>query len=295
MFDKRLIIHLGQHKTGSTSIQQSLLKLERESSTLYPTTGLRGCGHAQLAEDLRRLKVFDIATPSLQDLINEINTSGCKNVVLSSEFFSSSNEMIFDEVLTRRCLANLSNISTRYKECVVIYYIRDQASSIISRIGQAIRSRVCLSEISHDLFLNYLPLDYLMFDNILREYFPADSLKVRLFSRASLHSGDVCKDFSTAMGIDIPASYTANVANEPPSLLYEMFQINRMNISTDEKMKLKSEMRRAFNKHGSIIETSCINAEKFVQQVRDHSKFVRERLAESNSRFLLRYPHLPSF
>lgn len=295
MFDKRLIIHLGQHKTGSTSIQHSLLKLGEESSTLYPKSGLRGCGHAQLADDLRRLKGFDMAALSVQGLIDEINVSDCHNVVLSSEFFSSSNEMTFNEVMTRRCLANLSTLASLYVEFEVIYYIRDQAKSIMSRIAQAIRSRVCLSEISSDYFLNYLPLNYLKFDDLLREYFPSDSLTVRLFSVNSLYGGDVCKDFSNALGIDIPVSHRTNVTNEPASLLYEMLQINKMNISTDEKMRRKASAKNAFNNHKPINDAICDNADKFMRLASEHSKSVRDKLADSNSKFLLRYPHLPQF
>ena len=56
-FDKKLVIHIGQHKTGSTAIQQSLFKsCDSNDSVLYPKTGSALSGHHAISD--RKLGKF---------------------------------------------------------------------------------------------------------------------------------------------------------------------------------------------------------------------------------------------
>jgi hypothetical protein len=99
---KKLYVHIGMHKTGTTSIQYALHQHMSElyrCGFFYPSTGRHPMAHVQhasLAESYRDSKVQtgDFKLKAKVDRVsmvaalkNEIETSGKDNVVLSSENF----------------------------------------------------------------------------------------------------------------------------------------------------------------------------------------------------------------
>jgi ABC-type polysaccharide/polyol phosphate transport system ATPase subunit len=104
---KKIFIHIGTHKTGTTSIQSFLTENSDElmnSGVLYPLAGRVFGGHHNIAWKLLGDDRFDIKNGKISDFLNEINSSNVKNVVISSEAFeylSKCPESIkkFDKVL----------------------------------------------------------------------------------------------------------------------------------------------------------------------------------------------------
>ena len=89
---REIYIHIGTHKTGTTSIQ-SFLGSNREvlekgglyvprSGTLWPASG-----HHNIAWELRNDKRFDPGLGTVSDLIAELRDVKCRKAVLSSEDF----------------------------------------------------------------------------------------------------------------------------------------------------------------------------------------------------------------
>ncbi len=88
-----LILHVGPHKTGTTALQQALVRGEDRLARLgilYPQAGRSGPGHAGLAEACRLSDAAMLATLARE-------TAGWRAVVLSSENFS----MLSPEALGR--------------------------------------------------------------------------------------------------------------------------------------------------------------------------------------------------
>ncbi len=109
---KRLYVHIGTHKTGTTSLQYFLhANMQRlyDRDFLYPSTGRHPRSHVQHALIARALKEprpdvvsagFALKTPIdskllLDAVLHEIELSGRNNIILSSEEFSTMND---DEV-----------------------------------------------------------------------------------------------------------------------------------------------------------------------------------------------------
>lgn len=101
---KELIIHVGQHKTGSTSIQRELISLEKneaENDVLYPCSGRAYAGHHALASILGSSEKKWM--PVIENLILEVSSSKKSKIILSSEFFSSFNEIEYRKKALLKC------------------------------------------------------------------------------------------------------------------------------------------------------------------------------------------------
>jgi hypothetical protein len=91
-----VLIHAGSHKTGSTSLQvlfTSHRTTMRERGILYPFTGVlpNGSGidsQTNVAWELMGHNSYDPAVGTLDELIAEVDSSGCEKVLLSSEEFA---------------------------------------------------------------------------------------------------------------------------------------------------------------------------------------------------------------
>lgn len=81
----RVILHVGPHKTGTTSIQFALMAGD---SFAYPPPGMFGPGHAHIAWRALGINGFPAEAGLLVDLVQAANSPG--PVVFSSEEFSKA-------------------------------------------------------------------------------------------------------------------------------------------------------------------------------------------------------------
>lgn len=119
---RRCFLHIGTHKTGSTSIQVSL-KQSREALArrgyLYPAAGTPPGSHGQhnIGWQLRGDRRFSPEPGTIDDLLEEIDRTGL-DVVLSSEDLECTTE-------------NLSSLVGKLEErgfaVSIVVYLREQA------------------------------------------------------------------------------------------------------------------------------------------------------------------------
>ncbi|MEI8622621.1 hypothetical protein P4S66_18280 [Pseudoalteromonas sp. B129b] len=197
---KKIILHVGSGKTGSTSIQKALYecKKENDSKLFYPTI-LNHKGN-----QIFRFAFCDISdTPSnikakfkndpqgytdYQKAIKESfeeNIKGHDDIIVSSEFLFLSNN---DEVATIK--AYLTNLG--FTEIHVIMYLRDPAKYYLSVAQQALKNHYKLPSPSG---FRYEMLEAI---NNWRSINVA-SFTLREFDRSCLHKGDVIEDFSKSL------------------------------------------------------------------------------------------------
>lgn len=93
---KQIFLHIGYHKTASTTIQ-FLLNQNREIlksyGYLYPSTGLFVYGHHNIAWEILQSDLFSKDAGNLDRLLEEIHTSNTEKVILSSEDFVPANHL----------------------------------------------------------------------------------------------------------------------------------------------------------------------------------------------------------
>lgn len=85
-----LLLHIGPHKTGTTSLQQSLLQsygTEKPQKVWYPTPEKNGPGHAELAWNY-----YPSAQPASNEafmkILNDAQNHNCAKLLISAEDFS---------------------------------------------------------------------------------------------------------------------------------------------------------------------------------------------------------------
>ena len=92
-----ILIHLGPHKTGTTSLQNSLLEtfgwdgVQKSNYNIwYPTPTSSGPGHAELAWKILGLNGYKADKEAIKNLIDDSKPNNTSLILISSEEFSKA-------------------------------------------------------------------------------------------------------------------------------------------------------------------------------------------------------------
>lgn len=195
-----LYLHVGAHKTGSTSLQYALGKNAdrlRQSGFLFPSASRIHYAHRRLAFGLRNKQdplVGDIPDPDqeVQSIIREIEESSpCTTIVSCEGFFA----------LDKKSIRFLSD-RFRSFDTKVVLYIRRQDNMLLSIYNQKIKKRKKefskrFPEVLSDP-KKYVD-DYRGIIERWSSIFGPENVIVRCYELA----GDVVADFQNVVGIPI--------------------------------------------------------------------------------------------
>ncbi|MBK2238656.1 glycosyltransferase, partial [Francisella philomiragia] len=272
IFDKKLIIHMGQHKTGSTAIQKSLLKHCDDNEILYPKTGLYSMAHYAMAHILSNSEESEYLSFKTT-LFDEIRSSNTKTVVISNENFSSDKEVFFDQHKMELLWNRLKDIADNFNESEIVFYVREQAESIESRINQSIKSKICTNIKDMGTIINNVTsnptLDYNWFYDRLRLIFPYSKITPLVYDSEILYSNDIVSDFfKKILGLEIAGSnYNPRIAGL--DLVKKCMYVNSMSISIESKMNLKAKLISSSN---GLSDSQTILNQQIVDQIREKYK-----------------------
>lgn len=206
---KKIYIHIGTHKTGTTAIQnfsgQHAKKLEA-LDVFYPVVSraiindVPSLGHHLLPWYLLNHPVPDKFFGQFEDkkqslfpsLIAAIKSSNCDNVVLSSEAFDRlDQEQIlklhgFFQQYDIKIIVYLRRkdayLESRYQTKVIHYYESKELSEIMTKLG---------------------PLNYFDFIRSWQDVFGVDNVLVRFYCKKSMIANNIVVDFYDQLGIDV--------------------------------------------------------------------------------------------
>ncbi|MBU2958916.1 hypothetical protein Q4511_13760 [Paracoccus sp. 1_MG-2023] len=196
---RKIKIHIGQAKTGTTTLQKFLLKNRenlKSQGVFYPKPNF-GNNHGELtipfSKTVQRSMVrfigsdYEVARRNSVELwkktLNDPALNDCKTLLLSSEFFFSAPGL-------KRIPEFIENISNFKFEIELIAYIRTPSEHFVSMAQQHLKAsdKICRPP--------KLKLER------LQSLSSTATLKIRKFSKESLVDGDILSDFCLYNGID---------------------------------------------------------------------------------------------
>lgn len=215
---RRVFVHIGRNKTGSTAIQSALSKRRsalRDAGYDFPGAGLdhgaivyalSPTAMARLAEADREKRMADAA--ALRASVDEHD----RHVIISSEGLGN--------VHPRRLKEWLGEI-----EPTIVVYIREQVEYLASSYQQVIKGD--LETCSFDEYASRFTVDY---EKILANWeavFGRDNLIVRVYGKSAMTGGDVVTDFLEVVGISDVDKFKIDEPNTNPSIRGAMLEAKR--------------------------------------------------------------------
>ncbi len=198
MKETTVYLHIGRHKTGTTTIQSILSSnydILLENGVLYPKTGredYQKINHHGLFGDTTKIKKKDISIDIeiVRKLRLEILSSNCETVIISSEVFSRP-LINFDSI---RLLSEILGFKIK-----LIVYLRKQSTFLLSSYAERIKQGI-VQKYEQPLDIN-LELDYLEFLNSFEEIFGADNITIFIFE--DNNGSQLFKNFISEINIDL--------------------------------------------------------------------------------------------
>ena len=243
---KELIIHLGDHKTGSTSIQTALASRNWTCETcklIYPTQW----NHNPLAKAIKG--VNEGLAKKGENLRQRMLSSSADIGVISAEAF----ENVPPQKLAQFLATYLPELSRSTR---LITYIRPHADRLLSSFAE--RSKIGLRcGTLAQLHRNFLSRGFLAYAPRLRDWRNVfgEQLTLRVFQRNLLHGMDVVDDFYSyvfgAHSFEFSQSPHTNksLCLEDLVMLREVHQVLRKNFGD----RLNNSTQTIFGLHFAIL------------------------------------------
>ena len=234
---KQLFIHIGDSKTGTSTIQKFLTenRVKNESNGfLYSRQGLlasHGIANHKLAFCINEnRKEFHKDRKSLYDkLNNEILTSDCNKIVISSEGFSSLRTI--EEITILRDLIDPSI------QVNIVVYLRRPDKWIESWYCQAVKNRPFIKA-SFEEFLPNHQGPALGVTLLYGEVFGDSSIVVRTFDKKEMYNNDLVSDFHNIIKENKVGNDIESINVSPDQSCIEILRLLNKNLNIDDKTRL---------------------------------------------------------
>lgn len=261
---KTLYLHIGSHKTGTSSIQQSLYE-NRELLNKYDYSVFleKANGNSHKADGFNSWlwdnNGIGLKVRQAKILAERLNEVKYPNVVMSSEHFS----WLFDQ----EEIANLYKELTVYFDVKIIAYIRRQDKLAVSHHQQGSKGVHMKSFQYFKGDCKALPNGRDNYEEYLNYYeklskwsnvFGVHNVTVRVFERQHLKGHDVVTDFLHSIGLDKVIFLPINV-NESNG--FEKTKIGHLiNLSSLSRGRVSSLIRKGADNTGML--SPCIEDAK---------------------------------
>jgi len=207
---KKLFLHVGYPKTGTTGIQKFLednAEILARNGLLYPKAGRLNGAHYMLNFSLK-IGSYDgpVAIPDAETLQNElrheIDNSPCETVVVSSEYFITARDI-------EKVKAFFSGYDTR-----IVLYLRRHDYAFESGFAQGEKTAQnppwepdVTSFALYSICTGEVPYDYLHTLHRWRSVFGEGAIIVRPFEKQQ-NTPDLFSDFLAAINVEDSQDYT---------------------------------------------------------------------------------------
>lgn len=208
---KQLIIHIGRHKSGTSTLQKTLFlnrELLEEQGFYYPRTGIKGYGHHNISEPLSR-KNISKNSKTLIDLKNslllELADIDASNVIISSEAFQN-------------CAPSDVAVFFEDFDVKIVVYVRNKLDYLVSSYCQKVHATNYAKPVE-EFALTFKNLFYKDFIESWQKSFA--NISVNIFDRNTLTDGDIVKDF-ISKNLNFSINYKEIENENNPSLQFSL-------------------------------------------------------------------------
>lgn len=237
--DKRLYIHIGIHKTGTSSLQAMCVRNREYLATkniYYPTSCLWKGGHHNLAWEIIKDQRADEKYGNINALFQEINENTSEVYLISSEDFSR---------FSINHKEQLKQLFAQF-EVKIIIYIRNQFDYIVSSWSTIIRENT--SSAKFDAYYHFCLRKrkaLLMYDLFLNEWanlFGKENLIVKTYKKQS--GNNLHKEFLHLINNTISTKDLKLPERSNASL--PVAELNLLRFLNETDLKLEGDSRLKF-------------------------------------------------
>ncbi len=223
MMKKKLFLHIGMGKTGTTALQDFFWdnrKLLAQLGVSYPKTGMQSNAHHLLSPHIPRFLEGQWNFQKVRDWAPELAKCKQDRILLSSELMAWA-----DEAAARKYCAQVS----AWFDVYVVIYLRRQDNIIMASYNQQIKAGPQKRRIDMTYPKQIERFDY---QKILAPW--VDSLErgriiVRPYERGQFHGGDIRRDFMHhVFGIEVDERFKLREGNANPRLSLATGEYKRM-------------------------------------------------------------------
>jgi len=221
-----VVLHIGMHKTGTSSIQSFLSinyeEILEENDVLYVKSGRdtdakhMHAGHHRLAwstvERYADRKNRNLTNKTWDEALEEIEAKNPKKAIISSEFFWPAKRGEINEI--KDVLGG--------KKVKVLIYVRNQASIAKSFYKQIVKSEEYFKSIKNMVKKRAWYFDY---EKVLKkwtEVFGPKNTDIRIYDRVD---GDIVEDFAEAIGIETEGRREPVQNVSPPDCVVHLLRV----------------------------------------------------------------------
>ncbi|MEM6580780.1 MAG: hypothetical protein AAF699_05885 [Pseudomonadota bacterium] len=277
---KKLYLHVGFHKTGSTSIQTYLFRNRKvlgRSGLLYPTTGLEHSAHHRIAWACgtgRHAKKPELVNRYVEQLRKEASASSVENVIVSSEEFESSHEIPYLESLTKEF------------DVKVVVYVRKQDHMLESAYNQHLRQYdLRFSGGIYQFAFKYNFFNRLNYRIKLERWekvFGRENILVRHYGTTNV-AKDVCEDLLSIVSpehvsdyVDARRSSNINVSLPAAALPY-LARLNKLALSSPQHQHILRKLETRFANAEAGRSLSNLEAQEFYSKFEASNRYIAKR------------------
>jgi len=217
---KKLYLHIGLPKTGSTSIQKMLVDNQEQllkAGVFIPFLGWRYkyknyTFHSNLDFEIRNTNQFDPKKGTWKTLIAAYQNSNCQKAIVSWEGLGDFSE---SEIIA------LHKLIRDHFDTTIICYLRRQDRLINSNYCQQVKLGIKHYNFKTFLHLPHKPYKYnfKLFLDMWSDIFSREKVIARIFEKEQFLNGNLIDDFLDACGIspDIIEEGKNDIKNSAPN------------------------------------------------------------------------------
>lgn len=268
--DKKLILHIGTGKAGSTSIQESLRVFGKASTDVkalhsfgFPNAKLLAMAtqskHSHSYFVKRRKVISEAGFKKNSQKIwknTQLEVSNSKENV-----FLASSEFIGAMVRGEHIATLSEELRKIFNDIMIVIYLRDQRSFLRSLWAQSVKGPSKSTESFHEFMCNLDKSSYLWnYSLFLKDWLDifGANLNVSIFDEKTLFCGDVVKDFYNKAGIKNLTISNSGRRNVSPSFK-ELEKIRLENLSIKKPSQTNRKQQNVKELSDSEYEALILN------------------------------------